>query len=100
MQRKLTLVGLDKDITCALGGDTSFDIYPVGWDKTYCLRHFQDYEVWFVGDRCEENGNDKQIYDNLQPKGRSFKTDGIQKTKKIIESLTGHFSSTKGQLDD
>ena len=100
LQRKLTLVGLDKDITCALGGDTSFDIYPVGWDKTYCLRHFQDYEVWFVGDRCEENGNDKQIYDNLQPKGRSFKTDGIQKTKKIIESLTGHFSSTKGQLDD
>ena len=93
LQRKLSLSGLDKYITCALGGDTSFDIYPTGWDKTYALRHFEDFEVWFVGDRCDEDGNDKQIYDALYSKGRSYKTSGIQKTKEIVESIANHLSS-------
>ena len=61
---------LSSDISIKLGGDTSFDIYPTGWDKTYGLTHFQDWDVWFVGDRCEENGNDFEIYEAC--KGRSF----------------------------
>lgn len=85
---RLSLHGLDKYITCALGGDTSFDIYPKGWDKTYALKHFEGKDVWFVGDRCDDNGNDKQIYDALEPLGRSYKTDGINKTKEIIETIT------------
>ena len=97
LERRLSLLGLDKDITCALGGDTSFDIYPTGWDKTYALKHFEDMEVWFIGDRCEEGGNDKQIYDALAPKERSYKTADVANTKTIIESLTKHFVSIKGQ---
>lgn len=93
LERKLSLNGIQKDIACTLGGDTSFDIYPIGWDKTYALRHFEDYDVWFVGDRCGENGNDKQIYDALYSKGRSYKTTGIEKTKEIIKALVGHFAS-------
>ena len=30
-----------------LGGET-FDIYPIGWNKTFALQHFEDYECWFV----------------------------------------------------
>ena len=82
-----SLRGLSSELTCALGGDTSIDIYPIGWDKTFAMRHFRDYDVWFVGDRCEDNGNDKTIYDLLKKKNRSFKTTGPKETKKIINVL-------------
>ena len=93
LERKLSLVGLDKYITCALGGDTSFDIYPTGWDKTYALTHFQDMDVWFVGDRCRENGNDQQIYEKLKPKARSFETTCVEQTEEIIKNLISIMSS-------
>ena len=69
-----------------LGGDTSFDIFPEGWDKTYCLQHFPDHVHWFVGDRCGENGNDKEIYDLLKPEKRSFSVEGPDETR-IITGL-------------
>ncbi len=34
-------------VTVKLGGETSFDIYPNGWDKTFALTHFPDHEVYF-----------------------------------------------------
>ena len=68
-------------LTVKLGGDTSFDIFPTGWDKTYCLQHFPEHTHWFVGDRCGKNGNDKEIYDLLEPSGRSFMTEGPDKTR-------------------
>tara|TARA_Y100001963_G_C6781077_1_gene449903 strand:+ start:1909 stop:2715 length:807 start_codon:yes stop_codon:yes gene_type:complete len=66
------------------GGETSFDIYPNGWDKTYALRHFPDYECWFVGDRCEPGGNDCEIYQELMPWDRSFQTKHTIETAWII----------------
>ena len=29
----------DVDLTYSIGGQISFDVFPNGWDKTYCLRH-------------------------------------------------------------
>ena len=60
MKLRLLLDSNDmQDITVKLGGDTSFDIYPEGWDKTYALRHFGDRNVWFVGDRARSpKGNE------------------------------------------
>ena len=49
-------------VTVKLGGSTSFDIYPRGWDKSYALRWYSGEEVWFVGDRCGIDGNDHEIY--------------------------------------
>jgi phosphomannomutase len=69
-----------------MGGDTSFDIYPTGWDKTYALRHFPDKNVWFVGDRCEPSGNDYEIYEALRPEGRSFKTTSTFQTQIILRN--------------
>jgi len=67
-----------------MGGDTSFDIFPTGWDKTYCLRHFPNYKHYFVGDRCERTGNDWEIYETLRGVGRGFETTGPQQTSQII----------------
>ena len=74
-------------VVVKLGGETSFDIYPKGWDKTYALKHFPGYTCWFVGDRCDEGGNDKEIYDLLKKENRAFKTTGPDITIKIIENL-------------
>ena len=75
-------------VTVALGGSTSFDIYPTGWDKTYALRHFpkEEWEVYFVGDRCYPNGNDYEIYKALEPEGRAFSTGSPEETVEIIDT--------------
>ena len=43
---------LGEKVAFAMGGNTSIDVYPIGWDKTYALNHYEDYDHWFVGDRC------------------------------------------------
>ena len=73
-------------VTIKLGGETSFDIYPEGWDKTYALRHFPNHEIYFLGDRCGDNGNDKEIFDALQPY-KSFWVDDTKHTKEVIEQI-------------
>jgi hypothetical protein len=42
------------NLTFSVGGQISFDIFPHGWDKTYCLRHVEkdDFdEIHFFGDK-------------------------------------------------
>jgi phosphomannomutase len=49
----------------SIGGQISFDVFPIGWDKTYCLQFidFNDYdEVHFFGDKTYEGGNDYEIF--------------------------------------
>lgn len=76
-------------IVCTLGGNTSIDIYPDGWDKTYVLKHLSSYShIWFVGDKCEGHGNDRTLYEALRSAGTSFKTTGPDNTIKIIDNLT------------
>ena len=41
-------------ITYSIGGQISFDLFPTGWDKTYCLQFVQDDgfdEIHFFGDK-------------------------------------------------
>jgi phosphomannomutase len=75
---------LDKRIQIKLGGETSFDIYPKGWDKTFALQHFEDYQCWFVGDRCGENGNDQTIYEKLRVHNRSYEVKSTKNTLNLI----------------
>lgn len=47
------------------GGQISFDVFPIGWNKTYCLRHVDEYEeIHFFGDKTTEGGNDYEIYES------------------------------------
>ncbi len=86
---KLTHLLKDKglNVVVKLGGHTSFDIYPPGWDKTYALRHFDKdkWDFWFVGDRCHPNGNDYEIFTLLKDKERSFETSSPEQTVEIID---------------
>ena len=70
-----------------IGGDTSFDIYPEGWDKTFALKHFP-HDLWthyFIGDRCYPDGNDFEIFNFLNKEGRAWETSGPEETIEIIE---------------
>ena len=74
-------------VTVALGGTTSFDIYPHGWDKTYGLQHYKGDKAFFIGDRCESGGNDWHIYNALNADGRAWCTKGPDNTIEIINHL-------------
>ncbi|XP_003703563.1 phosphomannomutase [Megachile rotundata] len=55
----------DLALRYSIGGQISFDVFPIGWDKTYCLRHIQGYdEIHFFGDKTMEGGNDYEIYES------------------------------------
>ena len=75
------------DITVKLGGDTSFDIFPNGWDKTFALNHFEgsSWVFWFVGDRCSPTGNDYEIFSALKDTGRAFEVGSPEETVEIID---------------
>lgn len=55
----------DLNLTFSIGGQISFDVFPTGWDKTYCL-HFlpaDDFdEIHFFGDKTFVGGNDYEIF--------------------------------------
>ncbi|KAJ1965418.1 Phosphomannomutase 1, partial [Dimargaris xerosporica] len=52
-------------LTYSIGGQISFDVFPTGWDKTYCLRHLEKERfktIHFFGDKTYQGGNDYEIY--------------------------------------
>jgi len=75
------------DVTVKLGGNTSFDIFPHGWDKTFALNHFEgpNWVFWFVGDRCSPTGNDYEIFSELKNTGRAFEVGSPEETVDIID---------------
>ena len=78
----------DVEIQVKYGGDTSFDIFPKGWDKTFPLNKknmFEDYKIYFVGDRCKENGNDYELF--MHPKTKGFETHSTQQTIEIVNKI-------------
>ncbi len=81
------------DCTVSLGGSTSLDIYPSGWDKTYCLDHFKNTNCWFVGDKCTGEGNDRTIFEAIGEYNRSFSTRGPQNTCQIIDLIIQNITS-------
>ena len=55
----------DFNLKYSIGGMISFDIFPIGWDKTFCLKFLEaeNYdEIHFFGDKCYDGGNDFEIY--------------------------------------
>lgn len=77
----------DMNLSASIGGQTSIDIFPKGWDKTYVINHIFDYDViTFIGDKCEGSGNDKELY-NLQNRLDNltcFKTNSEEVTISLI----------------
>lgn len=64
----------DLNLTFSIGGQISFDVFPTGWDKTYCLRFLaeSDYdEIHFFGDKTFEGGNDYEIFSHERTIGHT-----------------------------
>ncbi|KAK2023945.1 eukaryotic phosphomannomutase [Colletotrichum zoysiae] len=80
-------------LTFSVGGQISFDVFPAGWDKTYCLKHLENeakkeggikYEqIHFFGDKTFEGGNDYEIYVDERTIGHSV--NGPEDTMRIVK---------------
>ena len=78
-------------LSFSMGGNTSIDIYPVGWDKTQALNHFINLDPWFIGDRCTvPTGNDKPLYDKIRADkpDQAFEVKSTTDTLKIVKKIT------------
>jgi phosphomannomutase len=84
-------------LTFSIGGQISFDVFPTGWDKTYCLQHLENEAkrpggvhyttVHFFGDKTFEGGNDYEIYTDSRTIGHSVTgpQDTIDELKKLFD---------------
>jgi phosphomannomutase len=78
----------DYGLKFAIGGQISIDIFPEGWDKTYCLQFVDHFEhIHFFGDRTLEGGNDYEIYSSTRTIGHSVKSynDTIEQLGKLFD---------------
>lgn len=79
----------DLKLHYSIGGQISFDVFPIGWDKTYALRFLdpKDYdEIHFFGDKTFEGGNDFEIFSHERVKGHTVTSpeDTIQQCKALF----------------
>ncbi|CAG8464645.1 15594_t:CDS:10 [Acaulospora morrowiae] len=79
----------DYSLTYSIGGQISFDVFPTGWDKTYCLTHLEVEgfkEIHFFGDKTYKGGNDYEIYRHPSVTGHSVTSpdDTIRILKEIF----------------
>ncbi|XP_013169199.1 PREDICTED: phosphomannomutase 2 [Papilio xuthus] len=61
-------------LSFALGGQISVDVFPTGWDKTYCLNHIPKEsftEIHFFGDKTLPGGNDYEIFNDKRTIGHA-----------------------------
>ena len=86
----------DLGLTYSIGGQISFDAFPTGWDKTYCLQHVEaekerggmDYTtIHFFGDKTFEGGNDYEIFEDKRTVGHA-----VQNPEETMAELKKLFS--------
>ena len=63
----------DLNLTFSIGGQISFDVFPTGWDKSFCLQYIEkDFdEIHFYGDKTSKGGNDHEIYEDPRTVGHA-----------------------------
>ncbi|EER24750.1 Phosphomannomutase [Coccidioides posadasii str. Silveira] len=84
----------DYGLTYSIGGQISFDVFPNGWDKTYCLQHVEAEKnisgvefstIHFFGDKAFEGGNDWEIYIDKRTTGHAVNTP--EDTMKLLRDM-------------
>ncbi|CAH6418133.1 Phosphomannomutase [uncultured virus] len=86
---RLTPVLEKCNLTAVIGGMISIDIYPIGWDKRYCLKYFPDPPIHFFGDKTEPGGNDYAIYTDDRVIGHSVR-DPCDLKRQLVIILSEH----------
>lgn len=78
----------DYGLTYSIGGQISFDVFPTGWDKTYCLQHIEHEgfkNIHFFGDKSYKGGNDYEIYEDPRTIGHAVNSP--EDTMRILKEL-------------
>jgi|UniRef100_A0A6U0ETY4 phosphomannomutase len=78
----------DYGLTYSIGGQISFDVFPQGWDKTYCLQFVEkDFDViHFFGDKTYKGGNDHEIFESEKTIGHTV-TSPEDTRKQVTEHI-------------
>jgi phosphomannomutase len=76
----------DLKLKFSVGGQISFDVFPQGWDKTYCLQFVKaDFDtIHFFGDKTYPGGNDHEIFESPDTIGHVVTT--YTDTLKILQA--------------
>uniref|UniRef100_A0A4W2BP59 Phosphomannomutase n=1 Tax=Bos indicus x Bos taurus TaxID=30522 RepID=A0A4W2BP59_BOBOX len=77
-----------KGLTFSIRGQISFDVFPDGWDKRYCLGHVEKdgYKtIYFFGDKTMPGGNDHEIF--TDPRTVGYTVAAPEDTCRICEEL-------------
>lgn len=77
----------DLKLNYSIGGQISFDVFPQGWDKTYCLQFLDEFKtVHFFGDKCDIGGNDYEIAEHERTVTHKVKTyhDSIEQLNQLF----------------
>jgi len=79
----------------SIGGQISFDVFPHGWDKTYCLRHLENdakqpggveyTKIHFFGDKTYKGGNDYELYEDPRTIGHAI--DNPDETAVVMKKI-------------
>ncbi|KAI0372737.1 eukaryotic phosphomannomutase [Pilatotrama ljubarskyi] len=82
----------DYGLTFSIGGQISFDVFPHGWDKRFCLQHVADEnfeEIHFYGDKTQPGGNDHEIFSDPRTIGHTVKNpaDTLQQLTELLSTL-------------
>lgn len=76
----------------SIGGQISIDVFPKGWDKTYCLTHVKEEginKIYFFGDKTSLGGNDYEIFTDQRVIGETVldPSDTIKKVAEVVKTL-------------
>ncbi|XP_062334280.1 phosphomannomutase 2 [Osmerus eperlanus] len=77
-----------KGLAFSIGGQISFDVFPEGWDKRYCLGLLDSdgySTIHFFGDKTNPGGNDYEIY--ADPRTIGHEVSSPEDTQRICEQL-------------
>lgn len=88
MVEKLRNEFAEYKLTFSIGGQISFDVFPQGWDKTYCLQFLKAdgfNDIHFFGDKTYEGGNDYEIY--VHPDTKGYAVTSPDDTRNFIEKI-------------
>ncbi|KAK3761360.1 hypothetical protein RRG08_060927 [Elysia crispata] len=64
----------DAGLVFAIGGQISIDVFPVGWDKRFCLPFLEKdgiKTIHFFGDKTAKGGNDYEIFEDSRTIGHT-----------------------------
>jgi phosphomannomutase len=76
----------DYGLQYSIGGQISFDVFPMGWDKTYCLQFLEEFAtVHFFGDKTYKGGNDHEIFESERTVGHTVTSPAD--TVRILDEL-------------